>query len=240
MPSWIDRRATWTYVHVAQAIASGGAEGTVYTVGGSPSDQAYDEIRATMKSGLNAAGVCSAGGWLIWPLELGGIQPPTGDGPFVVQVQVVAVTHPDVGSSMIVAAAGITPRLSDFSTGNDWLVAGLNWQPAGATAPRTYQFGRFGGVSTNVAGSATGTPTRGGPLVRAHAAGLARGDADYLSSADALCGAASTAYNIGGTFSGSGPLYAVLSLMSFGGAIPSDRSVGVKVRYRGFVGSEAS
>jgi hypothetical protein len=239
MPRWTSPLVPWRYFHVSEALAAVGAEGTVYTVGGSPSDQANHEIRATMKAGLNAAGVASSGGWLIFPLEVGKIVPQTTTA-FVLTCQVVIVTHPSVGSTMIVAAGGITPRLSDFSTGNDWLVSGFNWQPAGATAPRTYQFGRFGGASTNVAGTATGTPARGGMVVRNHAAGLARADSDFLSAAGALCPSAAVAYNIGGTFSGSGQLYAVLSFMSFGGAIPTDDTIGVQFRVRGHAAAEAS
>lgn len=228
----------WKFLSVA-----GAAESQTTGLAALPTDQANNEIRAIINSGLNNAGAIQSGGVLMYSslTDTRG-RPYTGGKPFRLQWRYQPVTAP-ANASFIYATAGFTDKatLAALAADPQFFTAGLGYQPA--ANPRGIWLPRFdgGALAALAIGTGSAVGTSGGrayfeiPMIRT--------DANCPGATSMLMNASNTAltnnaYNIGGiAFDNPATTFRfIICFGTHGGAEPAGnvaaRTIGGKFSYR--------
>lgn len=222
----------WRFVSVAEAAAT---QTTLLST--AFSDQANNEIRATVASGANNAGAIESAGYMLFPLVDTRGRAVTGTTACLVEWEVIPVTAP-ANATFPYFFVGVTTKTTTaaFNAQPTYQMAGLNYQPA--ANPRGYYVIRAAGGVQNVLTIGTGSAfgSSGGRLYAQCELNRAPYYTSFLTASgwDAantfLTGAP---FNIASSLdAGAAAMRLIVGVGSLGGALAANTTIGAKVKYR--------
>lgn len=224
----------WQFVSAAQATAT-----QTTLLNGSFSDQANNEIRATVATGANNAGEVSTGAYMLFDLTDSRGRAVTTATNCLVEWQVIPVTAP-ANATFPYFVAGVTSKTTTaaMTAIPMFNCAGVNYQPA--TNPRGYYLFRvaggalvgllIGGAGGVAIGNTGGRVHATSPYLRPNLFLSASPSVVWDAANNTITGA--TFNNVGATDASAANLKLIVAVGSLGGALAADTTIGAKVRYR--------
>jgi hypothetical protein len=222
----------WQFVSAAQATAT-----QTTLLNGTFSDQANNEIRATVASGANNAGAIESAAYMLLPFTDTRGRSVSGTTACLVEWEVIPVSAP-ANATFPYFFVGVTSKTTTagFNAQPTYQMSGLNYQPV--ANPRGYYVIRAAGGAQNVLTIGTGSAfgNTGGRLYSQAEINRAPYYTSYITSSgfDAANGFLTGApFNIAGSMDGAATaLRLIIGVGSLGGALAADTTIGAKVRYR--------